>query len=610
MSKKKQNNQEISPAIKADDKQISKVDELNKRAWAQRNTSPKTSLELCQQAYRIAEQIPYPPGIAESLSTIAESLFWLSSYHNSLQKAEEALRFFTQLNDRRGQAKAMNTIGNIYHRLGDTDSSLENHTKSLELRKEIGDQIDIAHSLNNIGNIYLETGDYANALQYYTESLKIMQHIGEVRGEAGCLNNIGSVYQRLEEYESALDYYLKSLSMKNLIHDKAIETSCLNNIGSIYHITKDYEKALGYYFESLGITRELEDKWGEGLLLANIGHVYLGLGNHQEAIRYFNDSLSLATQISDNEGQTEALLGLAQLSCKERDGTKALAFLSKALVLAEKGPSPESLCRVHEVLSETYEIIGDSGLALKHYKEFNKLKEEFVSSEMQKKTRVLRIRFESEQALREKEIYRFKNEELAAAYERLQTLNLSLREADDQKTQLLDQLKVQTHTLEKQTREDSLTGLYNRRYLDFLLSHEFERARRYNTALSVAIADIDHFKRINDDFSHQVGDTVLKTISNIFTQNSRVIDTVARYGGEEFVFFFPQTPLTKAVIAADKIRKAVEIHDWSKIHPDLKVTISIGISADLHVSSHEKMISAADEKLYEAKRYGRNQVRY
>ncbi len=185
-----------------------------------------------------------------------------------------------------------------------------------------------------------------------------------------------------------------------------------------------------------------------------------------------------------------------------------------------------------------------------------------------------------------------------------------LAEANEVKSKLLAELRAQTEFLEKQTREDALTGLYNRRYLNLQLEQEFRRAKRYGNPLSVVMCDIDHFKKINDTFSHQVGDAVLKTLGRIFKAYSRSVDTVARFGGEEFVLVLPETPKEKAVMLCEKLRSVVEHYTWSEIHPQLSVTVSFGVSDNTRLENYEKMLAEADEKLYEAKNSGRNRVAY
>ena len=170
--------------------------------------------------------------------------------------------------------------------------------------------------------------------------------------------------------------------------------------------------------------------------------------------------------------------------------------------------------------------------------------------------------------------------------------------------------QARAETMAELATKDSLTGLYNRRFLDEKLGEEFVRSVRYQHPLSVAICDIDFFKTINDQFSHEVGDVTLKELSQLLQNNIRQTDILSRYGGEEFVIVFPETGKTEAVNICEKLCQIVAEYSWQEVHPDLKVTISIGVSDDLQLSDHEKLLHKADIKLYEAKHRGKNQVCY
>lgn len=155
---------------------------------------------------------------------------------------------------------------------------------------------------------------------------------------------------------------------------------------------------------------------------------------------------------------------------------------------------------------------------------------------------------------------------------------------------------------------DSLTGLYNRRYFDEQSRLAFEQSRRNSMPLSMMIADLDHFKRINDEFSHEVGDEVLMQVGVILSDVTRKSDIVACYGGEEFVMVFTNTPQEHAGAICEKIRQAVENHAWHEIHPKLHVTMSIGVCGSDCSGSMAEMLARADTLLYTAKAGGRNRV--
>ena len=156
--------------------------------------------------------------------------------------------------------------------------------------------------------------------------------------------------------------------------------------------------------------------------------------------------------------------------------------------------------------------------------------------------------------------------------------------------------------------KDHLTGLYNRRYLFEAGLQSFARARRQKTTLVCAMLDIDHFKKVNDNYGHDVGDLVLRELGEILQKNFRTTDIVARFGGEEFCVLAVDLDKGGAVKLFERLREKVEQYSLTtKKGENLSITISIGICTELK-ESLEQMIKTADEWLYEAKNGGRNQV--
>ena len=154
---------------------------------------------------------------------------------------------------------------------------------------------------------------------------------------------------------------------------------------------------------------------------------------------------------------------------------------------------------------------------------------------------------------------------------------------------------------------DGLTGVFNRRYFEIRVQEEIERAKRYTGAMSLIMIDIDHFKRLNDEFGHLMGDDVLRQISTIFSQNLRKVDVACRYGGEEFAIIVPETTGEDAYYVAEKLRKAIQ----GAVFPGLPrpVTISAGVASyPANGEGRDELIKAADEALYQAKQSGRNTV--
>jgi diguanylate cyclase (GGDEF)-like protein len=169
-------------------------------------------------------------------------------------------------------------------------------------------------------------------------------------------------------------------------------------------------------------------------------------------------------------------------------------------------------------------------------------------------------------------------------------------------------LEEKTRELELQATRDNLTGLFNRRYADEYLAREIETCRRERRPLTVALADIDLFKRINDMHSHATGDAVLRRVATTLREHSRASDVLVRYGGEEFLLCFPSTELREARRICEELRAAVEGTHWAQLGLAAGVTISFGIADFRADASAERLLNRADVRLYEAKNGGRNLV--
>jgi diguanylate cyclase (GGDEF)-like protein len=172
------------------------------------------------------------------------------------------------------------------------------------------------------------------------------------------------------------------------------------------------------------------------------------------------------------------------------------------------------------------------------------------------------------------------------------------------------ELREKNATLARLSTTDPVTLLRSRRYVTDFLAFEVMRARRYRTPLSVAVADLDHFKRVNDSHGHRAGDLVLHATADVLRATLRGTDVAGRYGGEEFLVVLPQTDLGGARRLAERVRAALEARriDIGGAQP-LSVTLSIGVAAfGRSIESAEQLIEAADAALYEAKNAGRNRV--
>nr|WP_275888492.1 GGDEF domain-containing protein [Desulfobulbus alkaliphilus] len=179
--------------------------------------------------------------------------------------------------------------------------------------------------------------------------------------------------------------------------------------------------------------------------------------------------------------------------------------------------------------------------------------------------------------------------------------------AERRLTQANQQLLVSNEKLQYSASTDKLTGLMNRhRFLD-VAERELLQYERYQRDFSIILLDLDHFKQVNDQYGHNVGDFVLKQTAEILLHCSRKQDAVARWGGEEFIMLLPATELDTAVLVAERIRRSIEDYNYES---GIKLTGSLGVAslARLDALDIGALVNAADERLYQSKHGGRNQV--
>jgi diguanylate cyclase len=174
---------------------------------------------------------------------------------------------------------------------------------------------------------------------------------------------------------------------------------------------------------------------------------------------------------------------------------------------------------------------------------------------------------------------------------------------------LIDQLRVNLAVAKVEVLSDSLTGVKNRRAFDLALATELAEARGSGKPLCLIMADIDHFKQVNDRFGHQTGDEVLRGFAQALSRNVKGRDCVARYGGEEFAIILPETTAEDALALAQRINAEIESRDMTiAAQRPVRITASFGVAQWTGSESSDTFLKRGDAKLYEAKSLGRNRV--
>lgn len=200
-----------------------------------------------------------------------------------------------------------------------------------------------------------------------------------------------------------------------------------------------------------------------------------------------------------------------------------------------------------------------------------------------------------------------------ALEENTQQLSKNLKSHSSEVNQLskkIRQLEEELEATKKESKEDFLTKLYNKRALDELMDIKEAEFKRYGHEYTIVFFDLDHFKEVNDNYGHDAGDAVLSAFAKILKQEARTEDIVGRFGGEEFVAVLSETDTKGGVIFAEKVRKHVEKARFMYKKQRIEVTVSSGVSERSKHPSLKSVLNSADEYLYKAKQDGRNQVAY
>lgn len=492
-------------------------------------------------------------------------------------------------------------------------AALDHARRAVELARGLELPAEEARGLRLVGSVHSATGDFAEALPILLQALDLHERAAggaapaddddERRWERGTLfGRIAIVYSNLDQYARALSYYGVALqSFGDRFPLRAART--LYRMGIASDGLARYDESLAYYRQSIEINQAHGNAAGRALGMMGIATVRLARAEWRAADAAMDEVLPVLADDPVHAGYAgDALRIKAEALLGQGRHAEALGYLEQALPLYQRTGRPaQHLAWLHERFCRAHRGLGVYDRALEHHERFHALTVEHLQTQSDARMSRMMVQFDTERAVKDGEISRLRNVELEREI-------AERREAETALARAKAELEETNRELRALSMRDGLTGAYNRRYLDERLAEAFALALRQSQPLCVMICDVDDFKRINDTFSHAVGDDVLRTVAGILRQNVRQSDVVARFGGEEFVVIFPCATAEHAHAAGEKLCRLVMEHPWHAIHPLLAVTLSAGVAAAEGQPNHEKLLSDADRKLYRAKRGGKNRV--
>ncbi|HEU4559612.1 MAG TPA: diguanylate cyclase [Longimicrobium sp.] len=582
------------------------------RALAIRHREPGAARELAERAVSLSQGVDD----AEHRHALATLGACLAGVAAEVPRAREVLleaaaRCEAAADDWL-RCEVLNELAGVDVTLYDLDVAESHARAAAGLARTLGRPREEARALRLLGTALTYRGNYVEALRTLLEALEAHEALvpapaaeldDEQRWERGELfGRIAVVYSNLDQFQQALRYYGVALES---FGDRfpASTARTLYRMGIAADEMDDWEAVERYYGAALEAYRRLGDEGGVGLGSMGMSKLLLHLGAVDEAEQ-------AARRALDALGSSPAYLGfysdavwvMGDVHLARGRPADALASYEEARALFERTSRPPShQAPLHWRFSRVYSALGRWEEALAEHQRFHELRVRQLEEQANTRVAAMMVQFDTERAMKDREIHRLRSIELEREIAERKEAEAALARAQAE----LEERNRELHAL---TIRDPLTGAYNRRYLDQRLAEAMPLAVRGVQPLSVMMCDLDDFKRINDTFSHAVGDEVLRTVADILGRHLRQSDVVARFGGEEFVVLFPATTLGQAVAASEKVCALVREHPWGELQPGLAVTLSAGVAEAGTHPTHEKLLADADGRLYEAKRRGKDCV--
>jgi two-component system cell cycle response regulator len=486
-------------------------------------------------------------------------------------------------------------LGNFY--LGHLDLALRDSYDALALWEQTACRIDESRARAMHALLLNELGQAEEAMRAACAACSMAEQTGDLSALAWAMQNLGVCYRLAREYGEAALQMEAAIEHARASGDDYVLGLCLGNY-AVMHLYRggdlagasqsaasraDFEKALVLQRASGDIWRKLGYANHVAISLVNSARSLTELGDYEAAREAVLEMLARMESIHDQRGQAYGLLTLGVLQLAQKDLDAARDSFERASLAAEAAKAHEFLMQCQLRLAEVWEALGDGMRALAHHKRYHALYAQVASETARRQGRAAAILYETEKAKAAAETERLRAE-------RLERSNHELSHAAAQ--------------LSREALEDALTGLGNRRRLD----DELRSLLGTDHVFAVALVDIDHFKQVNDRFSHLVGDRVLQRIGAILRDGSRRQDLAARFGGEEFAVVLNESAPAEAVAACERLRQAIAAEPWGQLHPELRVTASIGLALRGEAGDQNGLLALADERLYRAKREGRNRT--
>jgi diguanylate cyclase (GGDEF)-like protein len=527
---------------------------------------------------------PTPGTLADRLAS-AEAARDRQDLRQALQCAEAAWQLATGAEPSM-RLRAGLLLSELRYRTGALNAFVDLGLELLPLLQAGARSEDRFETLRRLAISAADNGRFDVALDAAQHAHALALELGDVAHLALATNALGCFFERIGDPWRAERLMLEGLALAREGSDPRAVFISLNNLCATligaYYLQRDAQpdgdapallsRAEPHARQALAQARGDGDGLRLTVAMGNLGEVLVLQGHGAEARPLLQEALAIA----DRQGFAAQVLRIrstvGELQLLQGRPLEAWSEWQSALA-ACRGQDPFATeIRLHHGLWRCARALGRSEQALDHLETYLQLERLRSLRQLHGQSALFVTRVEAEQVRRQAE-----------------------RE------------RARAVLAEHDSRRDALTRLGNRRDVEQRAPQLLEQARRSGRPATVAMIDVDHFKRINDRHGHAVGDAVLATLGSMLRQNTRDDDLVARIGGEEFLLLLADADQARAIDIAERLCRQVARHDWGAVAPGLQTSLSIGLAAGPPLDLQD-MTRRADRALYQAKQQGRNRV--
>jgi len=456
----------------------------------------------------------------------------------------------------------------------------------------------VASLERRLGSVYDMAGDDVAALELFERARDHFAALGDREGLARSVLSLGVLWTRRRNLDEARQQLDAALLLADANGSPVERARVRANLGYTCELQGDYARGREVLEQSLAISEPIAHPL-QIIALLNLARIDLAERDAARAaatLRRVEPMIESGNQF----GRQEAWLLRGRLAVLEGRYDDAVGCIRTAIRMADELGAKRELHELWEALASAYEAAGDYRSAFAALRQVFEIDESLRREQAVVQVATAAERRAAEKAQHEAELARASERAMRESLARLQQAQADLRRANEDKDALLAELH-------RQTREDPLTKLLNRRALDDELERECARAGRHDRPLSVVLLDIDHFKRINDEHSHETGDAALVALATCLAAARRQDDIVARLGGEEFVLLLPETLAAQAVRVCEDVQAQVASYAWHTL-AIAPVTVSFGVAQHRELDTAQLLLGRADQAMYSAKQRGRNRI--